>query len=61
MPLGKKAVSPQPERRPPQVQEDEELRVEQPALDLVEVEPMEPGRPYQAFVESEARKYWQSD
>lgn len=36
------------------------MRVEQPALDLVEAEPMEPGRPYQAFVESEARKYWQS-
>ena len=39
--------------RSPQMQEDEDMRVEQPAS-------MESERPNQAFVESAAREYWQS-
>ena len=31
----------------------------QPKLEPVDEERMEPGRPHQAFVENEARKYWQ--
>ena len=30
-----------------------------PGPEADEAEPVEPGRPYQAFVESEARKYWE--
>ena len=30
-----------------------------PLPEADEAEPVEPGRPYQAFVESEARKYWE--
>ncbi len=33
--------------------------VQRPLPEADEAEPMEPGRPYQAFVESEARKYWE--
>ena len=39
--------------RSPQMQEDEDMRVEQPAS-------MESGKPNQASVESAAREYWQS-
>ena len=33
--------------------------IQRPLPEADEVEPVEPGRPYQAFVESEARKYWE--
>ena len=33
--------------------------VQRPLPEADEVEPVEPGRPYQAFVENEARKYWE--
>ena len=43
--------------QPPEVQEDIEQRAIQPKLEPDEAEPMEPGRPYQAFVESRLRQY----
>ena len=45
---------------PPREQEDEEVKVKQLESAPAEAEPMEQGKPYQASVESEARKYWQS-
>ena len=42
-----------------QEQDEEEVQTEQPLLELAADEPMEPERPYQDFVESEVRKYWQ--
>ena len=39
--------------------EEGEAPVKQPMPLPVEDEPMEAGRPYQAFVEAEARRYWQ--
>ena len=43
--------------QPPEVQKDIEQRAKQPKLEPDEAEPMEPGRPYQAFVESRLRQY----
>ena len=42
-----------------QEQDEEEMQVAQPIVELAADEPMEAGRPYQDFVESEVRKYWQ--
>ena len=39
--------------------DEEEEHAERPLLELPAHEPMEPGPPYQDFVDSEARKYWQ--
>ena len=55
MPLKKIAQKPEPQ--PPQEQED--VEAEQPVLEPSEAQAMEPGRPYQDFVESEVRKYCQ--
>ena len=69
MPL-KRAVS-EREPQPPLEQEEEEVRAQQPALEPVGIQAIEQEpygaapaperqqRPYQDFVESEARKYWQ--
>ena len=47
----------------PREQEEAEtetmVQEEQPLLEFAADEPMEPGRPYQDFVESETRKFWQ--
>ena len=57
MPLpGLKAQSPQ--LQPPEAQEEAAVRAEQP-LEPVEVQTVEPGRPYQDFVESKLRQYLQ--
>lgn len=45
---------------PPREKEDEEVKVKQPESAPAEAEPMQQGRPYQTFVESKAREYWQS-
>ena len=42
-----------------QAQAQAQARVGLPASEHDEGLAMEPGRPYQAFVENEARKYWQ--
>ena len=57
MPLVKLSVK----REPPATPEPEEAEApaRRPMPMPVEDEPMEPGRPYQAFVEDEARRYWQ--
>ena len=53
MPL--KRIALKPDSQPPQEQEEVEVRAE---LNPVEPQAMKPGRPHQAFVENEARKYW---
>ena len=59
MPLtGKTARVPEPHSS--REQEEEEPGAKRPRLEPVEAKAMEPGRPYQAFVEREAREYWQS-
>ena len=59
MPLpGLKAQSPQ--LQPPEDQEEAAVRAEQP-LEPVEVQTVEPGRPYQDFVESKLRQYLQDN
>ena len=59
MPLpGLKAQSPQ--LQPPEDQEEAAVRAEQP-LEPVEVQAVEPGRPYQDFVESKLRQYLQDN
>lgn len=55
-----KITVPKRDSQPPQEQEQPEARVGQPVLEeSADARDMEPGRPYQSFVESEARKYWQ--
>ena len=49
-----------PESLPSQEQEEEEPRAKRSKLEPIEAKAMEPGRPHQAFVEREARDYWQS-
>ena len=59
MPLtGKTARVPEPHSS--REQEEEEPGAKRPRLEPVEAKAMEPGRPYQAFVEREAKEYWQS-
>ena len=57
MPL--KRTAQQREPHPHGEQEEVEQGAKQPKLEPVDEELMEPGRPHQAFVENEARKYWQ--
>ena len=59
MPLTRKTAR-VPESLPSQEQEEEEPGAKRPRLEPVEAKAMEPGRPYQAFVEREAKDYWQS-
>ena len=59
MPLtGKTARVPEPHSS--REQEEEEPGAKRSKLEPIEAKAMEPGRPYQAFVEREARDYWQS-
>ena len=58
MPLTRK-TSRAPESLPSQ--EEEESGAKRPRLEPDEAEPMEPGRPYQAFVESKLRQYLQDN
>ena len=44
----------------PQEQEEAVLEAIPPELEPDEAQAVEPGRPYQDYVESEARRYWQS-
>ena len=44
---------------PPEDQEQQDSAAKRPRSEAIEPETTEPGRPHQAFVESEARKYWQ--
>ncbi len=48
-----------PRPAPEHEQEEGAPVTKSPRLESDETEPMGPGRPHQAFVESEARKYWQ--
>ena len=57
MPLKRTAM--ERDLQPPREDEEAEPVAIRPRLEAVEAEHMEPGRPYQAFVESEAMKYWQ--
>ena len=41
-----------------QEQDEEEMQAESPLLELAAYEPIDLGRPYQDFVESEVSKYW---
>ena len=58
MPLTRKTAR-APESLPSQ--EEEEPGAKRPRLEPDEAEPMEPGRPYQAFVESKLRQYLQDN
>ena len=57
MPLRRTAQQREP--HPHEEQEEVEPGAKQPKLEPVAEERMEPGRPHQAFVENEARQYWQ--
>ena len=59
MPLKRVAQGREP--HPPREQQEPEGRVAQPVLEPFEDQPMEPGRPYQAYVEGAVRKYWQEE
>ena len=48
-----------PRPAPEHEQEEGAPVTKSPRWESDEAEPMDPGRPHQAFVESEARKYWQ--
>ena len=52
-----KLSGPELDTYPPR--EQEETAAKRPRLEPVEARVMEPGRPHQDFVESEARRYWQ--
>ena len=54
-----KRTAQQRESQPPREQEAEVARAERPEPEPVEAGPVQPGRLYQAFVESETRKFWQ--
>ena len=58
MPLPRKSAR-ESEPLPPQDQEDIEVRAKWPKLDAALSGAAEPGRPYQDFVENQARQYWQ--
>ena len=60
MPLTRKTAR-APEPHPAQEREEEEPGAKRPRLEPDEAEPMEPGRPYQAFVESKLRQYLQDN
>ena len=55
MPL--KRITQQPEPQPLKEQEELETAAKRPRPETVEVGPVVPGRPYQAFVESKLRQY----
>ena len=57
MPLKKIAQKMEPQ--PPQEQEDVEVGAEQPVLEPSEAQAMEPGWPYQDFVDRAVREFWQ--
>ena len=57
MPLKRTASEREPQ--PPQEQEKAIPIAIQPRLEPGEAQAVEPGRPYQAFVDSEVRKYWE--
>ena len=59
MPLTRKTAR-VPEPHSSREQEEEEPGAKRSKLEPIEAKAMEPGRPYQAFVEREARDYWQS-
>ena len=59
MPL--KLTAREREPLPPEAQEEIEQRAKQPKLEPAEAKAMEPGRPYQAFVESKLRQYLQDN
>ncbi len=54
-----KLIAHKREYQPPAEQEQAAPVARRPRLEADEDEPMETGRPYQGFVESEARKYWE--
>ena len=54
-----KLIARKREHQPAAEQEQAAPVAQRPRPEADEVEPVETGRPYQAFVESEARKYWQ--
>ena len=60
MPLTRKTAR-APEPHSSREQEEEEPGAKRPRLEPDEAEPMEPGRPYQAFVESKLRQYLQDN
>ena len=57
MPLKRTAREREPQ--PPEEREVVEPAAMRPRLETAEPQSVEPGRPHQAFVESEVRKYWQ--
>ena len=54
-----KLITRKREHQPAAEQEQAAPVARRPLPEADEAEPVEPGRPYQAFVESEARKYWE--
>ena len=60
MPLTRKTAR-VPEPHSSREREEEEPGAKRPRLEPDEAEPMEPGRPYQAFVESKLRQYLQDN
>ncbi len=54
-----KLIARRREYQPAAEQEQAAPVIQRPLPKADEAEPVEPGRPYQAFVENEARKYWE--
>ena len=54
-----KLIARKREYQPPAEQEQAAPVARRPLPEADEAEPVEPGRPYQAFVENEARKFWE--